>query len=36
LGKFELSGTAKDVELFTQEVERVVTKSSAKMDPVKQ
>ncbi len=36
LGKFELSGTAKDVELFTQEVERIVTKSSAKMDPVKQ
>ncbi len=36
LCKFELSGTAKDVELFTREVERVVTKSSAKMDPVKQ
>lgn len=35
LHKFELSGTSKDVELFTQEVERVVTKSSAKMDPVK-
>ncbi|MBY8914453.1 class Ib ribonucleoside-diphosphate reductase assembly flavoprotein NrdI [Bacillus sp. YC2] len=35
LHKFELSGTAKDVELFTQEVEKVVTKPSAKMDSVK-
>ncbi|MCY7948455.1 class Ib ribonucleoside-diphosphate reductase assembly flavoprotein NrdI, partial [Bacillus atrophaeus] len=35
LHKFELSGTSKDVELFTQEVERVVTKPSAKMDSVK-
>ncbi|MGY5190275.1 UNVERIFIED_CONTAM: class Ib ribonucleoside-diphosphate reductase assembly flavoprotein NrdI, partial [Bacillus amyloliquefaciens DSM 7 = ATCC 23350] len=33
--KFELSGTAKDVELFTQEEEKVVTKPSAKMDSVK-
>ncbi|QKN92191.1 class Ib ribonucleoside-diphosphate reductase assembly flavoprotein NrdI [Bacillus amyloliquefaciens] len=33
--KFELSGTAKDVELFIQEVEKVVTKPSAKMDSVK-
>ncbi|MDA7025753.1 class Ib ribonucleoside-diphosphate reductase assembly flavoprotein NrdI [Bacillus sp. CLL-7-23] len=36
LHQFELSGTIKDVERFTQEVERIVTKSSAKMDPVKQ
>jgi protein involved in ribonucleotide reduction len=34
--KFELSGTAKDVELFTQEVEKVVTEPSAKMDTIKQ
>lgn len=34
--KFELSGTEKDVDLFTQEVEKVVTESSAKMDTVKQ
>lgn len=33
--KFELSGTAKDVDLFNQEVEKVVTESSAKMDTVK-
>ncbi|MGE6631538.1 class Ib ribonucleoside-diphosphate reductase assembly flavoprotein NrdI [Bacillus sp. NPDC077027] len=35
LHTFELSGTKRDVELFTQEVERIVTKSSSKMDTIK-
>lgn len=35
LHTFELSGTKRDVELFTQEVERIVTKSSSKVDTIK-
>ncbi len=35
LHTFELSGTKRDVELFTQEVERIVTKSGSKVDTIK-